>query len=209
MKLSNIVASTLAVFALCLGVAGCTGYGDKLKPEVVQSFNLQQVAVSVPPEATFYWGDGERAYARSIGQPDSEAAKLGETPQGKTYMRNLASQRIKTAFDRALGGKFQGSRPVRIEIVMHDIYVSSPLQRILVGGDYSMKATANLVDAKTGQVIAANPNLSLRVPAGQGILGAAIDPAFGEPIDRVATRFAESYREWLGFSDGVRRPDGT
>ena len=77
-----MLSRRLAVIAFCLSLAGCAGYGDKLKPEVVQSLNLQQLAVSVPPEATFYWGDGERAYARSIGQPDSEAAKLGESPQG-------------------------------------------------------------------------------------------------------------------------------
>jgi len=191
-----MLSRRLAVIAFCLSLAGCAGYGDKLKPEVVQSLNLQQLAVSVPPEATFYWGDGERAYARSIGQPDSEAAKLGESPQGKAYMRNLASQRIKTAFDRALGGKFKGSRPVRIEIVMHDVYVSSPLQRILVGGDYSMKATANLVDAKTGQVIAANPNLAARARRA-GHLGCGgrsglrrADRSRGHPVCRILSRVA-------------------
>ena len=56
---------------------------------------------------------------------------------------------------------------------------------------------ANLVDARTGQVIASNPNLSTAVGAGQGVLGAALDPAFGEPIDRFAGNLATSYRNWL------------
>ena len=204
-----MVSRNHAVIALCLALMGCTGYGDKLKPDVVQSLNLQQVNVLVPPEATFYWGDGERAYARSIGQSDNEAEKLGATPQGRAYMRNLAAQRIKTAFDKQLWGKLKGTRPVRVEVVMHDINVSSPLQRILIGGNYSMKATANLVDARTGEVIAANPSLTMNAAAGQGVLGAALDPAFGEPIDRLATNLAESYRGWLGFKDDLARPDGT
>jgi hypothetical protein len=60
-----------------------------------------------------------------------------------------------------------------------------------------MKASANLVDARTGQVIASNPNLSTAVGAGQGVLGAALDPAFGKPIDRLAGNLATSYRNWL------------
>jgi hypothetical protein len=199
----------LAITALCLGLIGCTGYGEKLKPDVIQSLNLQQVNVSVPQEATFYWGDGERAYARSIGQPDFDAERLGATPEGRAYMRTLAAQRIKTAFDKQFAGKLKGTRPVRIDIVMHDINIASPIQRILVGGDYRMKASANLVDAKTGQVIAANPNLSIRAAAGGGVLGTALDPAFGEPIDRVANNLAESYGGWLGFHDNVARADGT
>ena len=80
---------------------------------------------------------------------------------------------------------------------MHDINVASAIQRILVGGNYTMKATANLVDARTGEVIASNPNLSTAVAAGNGFLGAALDPAFGEPIDRLAGNLASSYRNWL------------
>ena len=192
------MARALSFVLLLLSLAACTmGYGDRLDPAVAQSLKVQQVSVTVASNATFWWGDGERSYARSIGRPEQESDALGATPEGRAFMQNLASQRIKEAFDRELAGHSNGTRPVRVEVVMHDINVASAIQRILIGGNYSMKASANLVDARTGQVIASNPNLSTAVGAGQGVIGAALDPAFGEPIDRLAGNLATSYRNWL------------
>ena len=95
------------------------GYGDKLDASVVQTLKIQQVSVTVPPSATFWWGDGERAYARSIGRPGHESDALGATPEGRAFMRNLASERMKAAFDRELAGRANGQRPVRVEVIMH------------------------------------------------------------------------------------------
>lgn len=158
---------------------------------------LQSVDVSVAPDATFYWGDGERAYARSIGRSDFDAEAIAATPAGRAYMQQLASQRIKAAFDRELAGRLNGNRPVRVVVVMHDIHVASPIQRIIIGGNYRMKATVNVVDARSGEVIATNPGLSISVPAGQGIGGTLIDPAFGEAIDRLSNNLASSFNNWL------------
>jgi hypothetical protein len=186
------------MLVLCIALGGCTtGYGEKLDLALVESFKLQQVTVSVPEDATFWWGDGERAYAASIGRSVGESEALGKTPQGRAFLRSLAAQRIKAAFDRELAGRLNGTRPVRIEVTMQDIYVSSPMQQVLLGGDYHMKASAKLVDARTGEVIVANPNLRVQAPAGSGVLGMAIDRATAEPIDRLATNLADSYRGWL------------
>ncbi len=184
---------------LCLALAACfEGYGQKLDPTLVETFKLQQVNVSVPESASFYWGDGERAYARSIGHPESESEALGKTPGGLAFMRALAAQRIKGAFDRELTGRLNGTRPVRLEVTMQEVFVSSPIQQILIGAEYHMYASATLVDAKTGQVIVANPNLNIRAAGGSGLLGAALDkPLFGEPFDRLAINLADSYRDWL------------
>src|SRR3712207_4621215 len=104
---------------LCVSLAACTmGYGDKLDPSLVQSLKIQQVSVTVPPNATFWWGDAERAYARSIGRSELEADALGRTPEGRDYMRKLASERIRAAFEGELVGKVNGTRPVRVEVVM-------------------------------------------------------------------------------------------
>src|SRR4030095_16595433 len=101
--------------ALGVALMGCTmGLGEKLDPKVVQSFKLQQVSVAVPPGTGFWWGDGERAYARSIGRSEAESQTLGATPERRSFMRAHASERIKTAFDRELGGRLNGTRPVRV-----------------------------------------------------------------------------------------------
>ena len=187
--------------ALALGVAltGCTmGLGEKLDPRLVQSFKLQQVNVAVAPNAKFWWGEGERAYARSIGRSEVEGAALGETPEGRAYMRSVASQRIKAAFDRELAGRLNGTRPVRVDVTMDDIYISSPIQQVLIGASFRMHGSARLVDARTGEVIATNPDLTISAGGGSGVLGTAIDRAVGgDPIDRLAANLAESYRGWL------------
>jgi len=189
----------LAALALGLALMGCTmGLGEKLDPKLVQSFKLQQVSVAVPPETKFWWGDGERAYARSIGRSEAESQTLGATPEGRTYMRALASDRIKTAFDRELTGRLNGMRPVRVEVIMDDIYISSPIEQVLLGASFRMKGRARLVDARTGQEIAINPNLTVTAGGTGGIVGTMADRAIaGDPMDRLAANLAQSYRGWL------------
>ena len=73
----------VAALIVGLALAGCTtGLGEKPDARLVQSFKLQQVNVAVAPNAKFWWAEGERAYARSIGRSEVEGAALGETPEG-------------------------------------------------------------------------------------------------------------------------------
>jgi hypothetical protein len=193
-----MLARVLRLIVAALSLAACaSGYGERLDSGLVQSMKLERIDVSVAPDATFTWADGERAYARSIGKPEQEAEALATTADGRAFMQSLASQRIRAAFERELGGRLSGKRPVRLVVIMHDVNVASAIQRIVIGGHYRMKATANLVDARSGEIIAGNPNVSVTALAGQGIGGALMDPAFGEPIDRLASSLAGSYRNWL------------
>jgi len=190
---------SVTVLALAVALAACTmGLGDKLDPRLVQSLKLQQVNVSMPADARFWWGDGERAYARSIGHSETESQTLGATAEGRNFMRALASERIKAAFDRELVGHLNGTRPVRLEVVMEDIYISSPVEQILIGASFRMKGRARLVDAKSGEVIASNDNLTTTTAGGSGIVGTMVDRGLiGDPIDRLASNLAQSYRGWL------------
>jgi len=189
----------VAALAAGVALAGCTtGLGEKPDARLVQSFKLQQINVAVAPHAKFWWGEGERAYARSIGRSEVEGAALGETPEGRVYMRTVASQRIKAAFDRELAGKLNGTRPVRLDVTMDNIYISSPIQQILIGASFNMHGSAQLVDARTGEVIATNPNLDISVSGSGGVIGTAIDRGIaGDPLDRMASDLARSYRGWL------------
>lgn len=184
---------------LCLALAGCTtGFQDRIDPRIVETMRLERINVSLAPDATFWWGDGERAYARSVGQSELQSETLGKTPEGQAFMRALAAQRIQAAFDRTFKGRLQnGTRPVRIEVVMQDIHVASAIQRIIIGGNHLMTATVNVVDAKSGEVIASNPKLTTAVQGGQGVLGVIVDAAINEPVDQVATALAMATRGWL------------
>jgi hypothetical protein len=194
-----MILRILGTLALGVALTACTmGLGEKLDPRLVQSFKLQQITVAVAPDAKFWWAEGERAYALSIGRTDFSTTPLGETPEGRAYMSQQAAQRIKAAFDHQLIGRMNGTRPVRVEVVMDDIYISSPVQQVVLGASFRMHGSARLVDVKTGEVIAVNPNLTTTTGGGSGVLGTMMDRAIGgDPMDRLAAVLAESYRDWL------------
>jgi pectin methylesterase-like acyl-CoA thioesterase len=65
-----------------------------------------------------------------------------------------------------------------------------------------MVADARLVDARTGAVIIANPDLTAVLYAGQGIVGTAVQAAIDSAsdknvVEKLVDRYGESYRDWL------------
>ena len=182
-----------AVFLLALALAACTqGYQNALRPEAARTLRLTGIEVDAQ-NANLNWGAGARAYAESIGQPDN-AQNLAPTPQAQAFMQALAAQRIKAAFERAFVGRMQsGTKLVRIVVNVKKIAIASAIQRVLLGGDYEMTASVNLVDGESGEVLVPNSNLSTKMPAGNGVAGVLIDPLFGQPVDRLAANLAKSY----------------
>lgn len=187
------------LFALAaLALAGCVTATNSLSTDDVASFRLTGTTVRFAPDATIWWGDGERAYATSKGQPVTESEALAKTPEGQVYLRNTISAKVKAAFDQQLAGKLIGARPVRVEIVIKDVTLTSAIQRVLIGGHHTMTADVNVVDAKTGAVIAPYAAQTAMSLAGHGIGGALIDAAlFDAPLDRVVNNYAEQYVGWL------------
>jgi hypothetical protein len=56
------------------------------------------------------------------------------TPEGKAYVRDLLAPRIKAGVEQAMAGQLNGSRPVRLDIVVKSFVIASAVQRILIGG---------------------------------------------------------------------------
>ena len=73
-----------------------------------------------------------------------------DTPEGKAYVRNMLAPRIKAGIEQKMAGQLNGSRPVRLEVVVKRFAIAGAVQRILIGGGRGMVADANLVDARTG-----------------------------------------------------------
>jgi hypothetical protein len=101
-----------------------------------------------------------------------------------------------------LTGQLNGSRPVRLDVVVKSFALSSAVQRILIGGGRGMVADANLVDARTGAVIVAYPELRAATYAGQGFVGTAVQTAIDNAseqsvAEKLAVRYGELYRRWL------------
>jgi uncharacterized protein DUF6778 len=193
----------LAALAAVLALAGCvTTAQNSLSQNDIASMRLTGVTVNFAPDAGVQWEDGIRAYATAKAITDDQIATATNTPEGKAYVRTMLAPVIQTGVSKSLAGQLNGSRPVRLEVVVKSFALASVGQRILIGGGRSMVADANLVDARTGAVIVAYPNLVAATYAGQGIVGtavqAAIDSASEQSVaEKLAYHYGETYRGWL------------
>jgi hypothetical protein len=184
-------------------LAGCvTAAENSLSQNDIAAMKLTAVNVSYSPDARVTWEDGIRAYAVAKAISEDQLGAAADTPEGKAYVRNLLAPKIKAGVERAMAGQLNGARPVRLEIVVKNFAIAGAVQRILIGGGREMTADANLVDARTGAIIVANPDLRAYLMAGQGVLGtavqAAIDSAATQGVaEQVVDRYGQSYREWL------------
>ncbi len=188
------------LFAL-LGIvlAGCvTVATNTLSLDDVATFRLAGVDVDFAPDTQIWWGDGERAFAASKGQPATESDNLAKTSEAQAYLRNTIAAKIKTAMERNLSSGMAGPRPVRVRVTVKAVVLASTIQRVLVGGNHTMTADVTVVDAKTGAALLPYAAQSTVTGAGQGIGGVLIDAALlGDPMDRVVGNYSSVYGNWL------------
>jgi hypothetical protein len=175
---------------------------NSLSQNDIAGMKLTGVTVSYAPDAMVQWEDGIRAYATSKAITDDQIATATDTPEGKAYVRNMLAPRIKSGIEQKMAGQLNGSRPVRLEVVVKSFAIASAVQRILIGGGRGMVADANLVDARTGALIIAYRDLTVSIPVPGGLAGVAIQAAIDSasersPADKVADLYGENYRAWL------------
>lgn len=186
------------VAAFALLVAGCVTVNNSLTPQQVADFRLTEVDVTFAPDANIWWGDGEREYAATKGVAAHNAEQIAKTPEGMQYVRGRLTQKLTDALRRDLAPYLVGRHAVRLQVVVRAAHISSPIQRILVGGGHFLKADVTVVDARTGQPLLTYPNFIGSAMAGQGIVGTMVEHAMaGAPMDRVVAGFATGYRKWL------------
>jgi len=192
----------LAALGVALGLAGCVTAENSLSQNDIASMKLTAVTVSYAPGAGVQWEDGIRAYATAKAIPDHEIATATDTPEGKAYVRDMLAPRIKSGIEQKMAGQLNGSRPVRLEIVVKNFAIAGAVQRILIGGGRGMIADANLVDARTGALILAHRDLTVTLPVPGGLAGVAIQAAIDNasersPAEKVADQYGDTYRNWL------------
>ena len=191
----------LVVLAGALALTGCVTTENSLSANDIAAMKLTGVTVSYAPDARIQWDDGIRAYAASKGIVE-DMATATNTPEGKAYVRNLLASHVKGGVERQMAGQLNGTRPVRLDVVVHSFAIASAVQRIVIGGGHGMTADANLVDARTGAVILRHPNLMANVGAAGGLVGTAVQSAIEaaakiDNTDTVANRWGATYRDWL------------
>ncbi len=183
-------------------LAGCvTTAENSLSKNDITSMKLTGVTVSFAPDAGVQWEDGIRAYA-AARPSDDQIATASNTPEGNAYIRTMLAPVIQSGVSKSMAGQLVGSRPVRLDVVVKSFALASAVQRILIGGGRGMVADANLVDARTGAIIIASPNLVAGSYAGQGIVGTAVQAAIDSSSDqsvaeKLASRYGNIYRNWL------------
>jgi hypothetical protein len=190
-----------AVLAGALALTGCVTAENSLSANDIAGMKLAGVTVSYAPDARIVWDDGIRAYAASKGIVE-DMATATNTPEGKAYVQNMLASRIKGNVDRQMAGQLNGTRPVRLDVVVHSFAIASAVQRIVIGGGHGMTADATLVDARTGAVILSHPKLMANVAAAGGLIGTAVQSAIEaaskvDNTDTVANRWGATYRDWL------------
>lgn len=197
----------MAALGGLLALAGCVTANNSLSQSDIASMKLAGVAVSFAPDAHIQWEDGLRAYADSKAVSLEQAATMAGTPEVKAFVQGLLTPRIKAGVEQVLAARLAGTRPVRLDIRVKSLLFPSAIQRVVIGGHRGMIADANLVDARTGALIVAYPELNASLYTGQGIVGAAVQAAIDNnatqsPVDKVSVRYGEIYRNWL-LKDGV------
>jgi hypothetical protein len=191
----------LAVLAGALALTGCVTAENSLNANDIAAMKLTGVNVSYAPDARIAWDDGIRAYAASKGIVE-DMATATNTPEGKAYVQNMLAPHVKGGVERQMAGQLNGTRAVRLEVVVHSFAIASAVQRIVIGGGHGMTADANLVDARTGAVILRHPNLMANVGAAGGLIGTAVQSAIEasagvDNTDTVANKWGATYRDWL------------
>lgn len=134
-----------------------------------------------------------------VGADTSESNALAAaSPEGKACVRAKAASRVKDALDTGLKPALQsGTRPVKLEVTVHAFSVPSAIQRVLVGGQPVLNASAVLKDATMGEVLVSRPNTIAMAMSGNGWAGVLVDQALSDLDVRLAESYAEQYRKWL------------
>lgn len=192
----------LTALAVAFALTSCVTAENSLTQNDIATMKLTGVTVSYAPNAMVQWEEGMRAYATAKAIPEEQIPTAAYAPEGRAYVQNMLAPHIKAGIERAMAGQLNGARPVRLNVTVRSFQIASAAQAILIANDRSMIADVDLVDARTGAVIIANPKLSVALPAPSGLIGAAVQAAFDSSNDqsvttRIVDAYGREYRRWL------------
>jgi hypothetical protein len=189
----------LAAIGAALALTGCVTVENTLTQNDIGNMKLTGVTVAFTPDARMQWDDGEQAC--SAANPQAPPAR--GRPEMRNCVQAMLVPKIKAGVEQAMAGQLIGSRPVRLDLVVRRFWIPSLAWNILVGYDNAqLIAAATLVDARTGAVIIAHPELNAFVPPANGVIGVAVQAAVNSAMrqtleERLVTQYGKMYRDWL------------
>jgi hypothetical protein len=201
--MSNRIAFLKPAITTCalLALAGYALTGISLAADQFRSYHYNGTNVRFDPQVTIWWGDGERAYTATKKLPDEKSADAAKTAAGKAHIRGQIAARLKAAMGRHLPAKLNGTKPARVEVIVKRVAIPSGGLRVIGGGSYTIEATINLIDGRTGKVLVSNPNFGAVAATGTGIVGVLVEGAVApnSGLDRVIDNLAIAYGNWLSY----------
>ncbi|MBV9078310.1 MAG: hypothetical protein JO048_12595 [Methylobacteriaceae bacterium] len=164
---------------------------------------LKVVDVSVEgAEVVRSWPAEERTFLQMRPDPDI-AARIDSEPASnfpavRAHIGTVLTTRFKTEFASQVSPILSGTRPVRAIVRLKLFDVPSTARRIFVDNDAKMRATIDLVDAKTGALVASyeGPYRSRRLIGGV-MTGLALALDHSDTGQALITQYMSEYRAWL------------
>ncbi len=169
----------LFVAGALLALAACASLpAHHLSTIEVESYKLEGVTASVAPDASVDWGIDE--------------------PAAKEQARTDATRRLQEHLFKYVGEKMQGTQPVRIEVVIHQVVVPSKTMRVVMGGLPVLEATATLKNATTGAELAVLRKHRVVAAGTSGVASILVDAMLSEDVyDKLIFNYGLDYRAWL------------
>lgn len=160
--------------SLCVALTGCQTAGHKLPLEQIADLRVGEVVVSI-----------------------ADGAQISEE------VRNVVAPKVKAAVERQFAQRFKGSTPVRIEVTVKRVVVTSAVQRVVIGGPQSMTVDMIMVDPRTRSVLLSYPDRTAQMGVRGGVMEVALEGAISgnDPIDFMAQNLAFQFAEFVRPSE--------
>lgn len=209
--------AVLPILALVIFLAGCASSSTSLSLEELQGIRIERVDVVYKPDAIIHWEKVEVPYIDRVKAAKTTSAKakpwkqemledkqaaekeyetLASTPEAKRYMQGVLAAELKARLGAAILPKYQGTRPVVLELHVSSLIIPGPTERVLLGGSPSLKAVTVLKDSATGKELAKLDQMAA-VEVGNGVVGVLVDQAFADLEDRVFGAYINNVSAWL------------
>lgn len=213
----------LALGLCSLVAAGCAVNQNSLSVQDIAALRIVDVGITFKPDAGISWTAAEQEFVNAenariaqnpklrhkikgdvrpgeFGVPNDPVAEERRrqiaSPEGKEFVRKKIAAFIDARLRKDVAPEFQGTRDVKLEVVVAAFIVPDAVQRAVIGGTPVLGAITTLRDAKTG-VELAKLDQGASTYAGNG-LAAIVDQAIAAPLEeRLVDAYVDNVRRWL------------
>lgn len=116
--------AVLPILALVVTLSGCATATMSLSPQELQTIRIERVDVIYEPDARIRWQEVGAPYVERVKNKKvakNEYQTFINSPKGKQYMQSMLTAEIKKRVGAAIVPKFQGTRPVVLEITVGSV----------------------------------------------------------------------------------------